>query len=87
MDRLPIVFADVEVSRNLRRHVLRIPGEENDQAFNTLARAVTAILAHGFDRFVLHAGDAYYLVEPAQLSLLDAGADELPVPPGPCADS
>lgn len=87
MDRLPVVFADVEVSRNLRRHVLRVPGEDNDQAFNTLARAIEALLSRGCDRFVLHAGDAYYLVEPAQVSLLDLTPDELPVPPGPCADS
>lgn len=87
MERLPVLVPDVEVSRNLRRHVLSVPGEPNDRAFTTLAHAVDAILAHGFDTFILHIGREDFLVRPPRLSILDDLRDDPPAPPPAVAES
>jgi hypothetical protein len=68
---LPILTPDVEVAQKLRRWHLTIPGEPQAFAYSTAAQAIDAILAHGFDEFVLHVGVDDYLCRPAQQSLFE----------------
>ena len=75
VSRFPVLLPDREVSRNLRRHFLTIPGEPASFAFNTVEQAIESIVAHGFTEFILHVGTDDYRVTPCQRSLLDvAGA-------------
>ena len=79
MTRFPTLMTDAEVSRNLRRHLLTIPGEATTFAYVTVAAAIESCIAHGFADFVLHAGKDDYLCTPAQRTLLEDG-DAVPPP-------
>lgn len=79
MTRFPVLMPDVEVSRNLRRHALTIPGEDASFAFATVQNALDFILSHGFDEFILHLGKDDYFCRPAQRNMLD----QLSEPPAP----
>ena len=83
MTRFPVLMPDVEVSRNLRRHALTLPGEPASFAFVTVEAAIVSIVAHGFTDFILHVDGADYLCSPTQRSLLD---DLDAVPPPGCTE-